>query len=299
MKAEIFYNNVKLKNIEGKTIQGLIEDNFDLLKDIISEKTGNAAGFSLERVWVSRKDDKFCELHIIAHGSDLLIGYDPNKDEEKEIIFQITGLSKNELKEKYEVELEEKKFNPFDEKWYINKSAVVGILEGCVDYLAQIFGRKEEPSMIVQRCHINLKENNLSLYISQLMMQFGLASIKKTKENRDIFELIEKTNNILVDLMKKDNKRITTEEIIIYYKTVGYFHKRDKITALKFYREKLNKTQKEIAEAAGISLRQYQRYETINSTLGIANAFIVEKISNVLGVNVEDLVCCGTVMLKE
>lgn len=298
MKAEIFYDGIKLGNIEGNTMQELIEDNFNLLKDTISEKAGNAAGFSLERVWISQKNDKICELHVIAHGSDSLINYNPNEDEDEEIIFQITGLLENELKGEYEIELEENKFNPFDEIWHTNKSSVVGILEGCVDYLAQISGRKEEPSMIVQRCHINLKEDNLSLYISQLMMQFGLASIKKTKENKDIFKLIEKTNNILVDLMEKDKKRITTEEIVVYYKTIGYFHKRNKITALKFYREEANKTQKQIAEAAGISLRQYQRYEAVNSTLGIANKSVVRRIADTLSVNTNDLVCHGTVVLK-
>lgn len=294
MKAEIFYNDKKLGNIEGNTIQELIENNFKVIKSTISDVAGNAAGFTIEEMWI----DTACNLHVIAHGSESVINYNPYDDVEKEIIFKITGIPENTIKEKYYIELEEKTFNPFDEKMWENKSIVVGILEGAIDYLAQVSKKREEPSMIVQRVHLNLKENNLSLYISQLMMQFSIANIKKTKANKDIFELIEKTNNVLVELIKNDKTKITTEEIVIYYKTLNYFHKRDKITALKFYRENSGKTQKEIADIVGISLRQYQRYESLNSTLATANITIVEKIANIFSVNITDLINHGTVELK-
>lgn len=73
---------------------------------------------------------------------------------------------------------------------------------------------------------------------------------------------------------------------------------KNKITALKYYREKTGKTQQEVAYEIGISLRQYQRYEALNSTLGLTKRPIIERVAEVVGVTADDIIKDGIIILK-
>ena len=97
--------------------------------------------------------------------------------------------------------------------------------------------------------------------------------------------------------MNEKPKRVGGQEFLYRYKTMDYFNKEGKITALRYYREKSGKTQSEMAEEVGISLRQYQRYESVDSSLHLAKGVIIDKIAEVVGVTVSDLIDHGTVKL--
>lgn len=303
-KSKVIYNKECLATIEGKTVKELIENNFTAFKKTISENAGNAAGFILENVWLERESDSICKLHVIAHGNDNMINYDPTNDKSKEIVFDITGISKENLVDRYDFEIEERKeFNPFDEEHYSNISSVVGILEECVDFLAEnskSYTNKfnyTTPTTLISTKYPTLRKNNLSVYITQLMTYFSLYNVSRTSKNEIAFKLIEKANDALVDLME-NNTELDATRSLMYYKTRSYLRKLYKITALKYYRERAGKTQQEVASEVGISLRQYQRYENINSSLGDTKYAIIEKIAETVGVNAGDIVSNGIVVLK-
>ena len=137
MEATVYFNGPRQVVIKGETIADLIVNNFDVFKEQIRSVAGNEAGFTLDRLWITRKDDKVCELHAMAHGDDSLIGYDPTKEEIKEVIIEIENIPVEEFDGIYEYELGEREFSPFNEIfWKGNKVAVVGILEMCIDYVS-------------------------------------------------------------------------------------------------------------------------------------------------------------------
>ena len=140
----------------------------------------------------------------------------------------------------------------------------------------------------------NLKNRNLPVYVSQLMTRFSLLKNIKFRE-KECYNLIEKANNALAVLMDDDNTPIDGMELFYYHKTMHYFDRLNKITALKYYRKLSGKTHTEIAESIGMSLRQYQRYESTNSSLGDANKIIVKKIAELINVKPEQLVNGGLV----
>lgn len=298
MITKVMFNNTTIGNIEGETVKELIEENFDLFKPVLSDEAGNAAGFSLNKAWIVRINDDVCEFHVIAHGSDNLIAYDPTKDVPKEIIFNVYDIPVDEFNGIYEFEIKEnEEFNPFDDKHFDDRSAVVGILEGCLDsvaYMNGIYSSSKVPSKSVNMSFPNLKNRNLPVYVSQLMMRFSLLKNIKFRE-KECFDLIEKANNALTILMEKDNTPIDGMELFYYHKTMHYFDRLNKITALKHYRKLSGKTQTEIAEFIGMSLRQYQRYESKNSSLGDANKIIVNKIAELINVKPEQLINGGLV----
>ena len=52
-----------------------------------------------------------------------------------------------------------------------------------------------------------------------------------------------------------------------------------------------------MAEEVGISLRQNQRYESIDSSLHLAKGVVIDKIAEIVGVTTSDLIDHGTVKL--
>lgn len=298
MKSNVCFNEKELGTIEGKNIVELIENNFDLFKGTIKKEIGNQSGYELNKVYIERTGEE-CLLHVIGQGDDSLLNYDPAEDQEKEIIFEIKGISADEFSGNYEFELTEgKKFSPYDEENFFDKSSALGVLEGTIDSFVNIRKGVEYPTTRVWRQYPNLKKANISMYINQLMVQFGFLGIKKTQKNESKLQLIEKLVTVLGEMTFKDNDSLNAMEDLMYHKTLSYFRKEGKVTALKYFREKSGKTQSEVAEALGMSLRQYQRYEQINSSLGNAKRVVVEKIAEEIGVSVPDIIKDGMIVLR-
>lgn len=299
MNVSVYYAGKTWRNLEGNTVEELFENNFGLFTNTIRQYAGNVAGHELDRVWLTRKNKEICELHVIAHGDDHLINYDARTEDRKELTFEVKGIPEDQFgfDSAFEVELvEPKKFDPFDESLLKELHTAVGVLEGCIDYLAEsvhndsLHYRVEEKFPTAKKC-------KASLYISQLMFRFSLLSIKKTAKTEDVFELIGKVTDVLPELIEQNKEKIK-DTTLIYYHTLCYFEKRGKITALKHYRTESGKTQGEVADAVGISLRQYQRYESVDSALGHANRAVIEKIAETVGVKASDIVKNDVVVLK-
>lgn len=100
----------------------------------------------------------------------------------------------------------------------------------------------------------------------------------------------------------QDVKQLTFQEngssTIYYYKARAIFTKMDKATALCYFRKQSGKTQTEVANELGISLRQYQRYESINSSLGYASKEMQQKVADAVGVPVKEIIQNEIIILK-
>lgn len=296
MKSSVCFNKKELGTIEGKNVMELIENNFDLFKETIEKEIGNQSGYELNRVYIERTGEE-CLLHVIGQGDDSLLNYDPAEDQEKEVVFEIRGISADEFSGSYEFELtEKKKFSPYDEENFSDKSSALGVLEGTIDSFVNIRKGVDYPTTRVWRQYPNLKKANISMYINQLMVQFIFLGVKKTQKNESKLQLIEKLVNVLGEI--KDDRPLNAMENLMYHKTLSYFRKEGKATALKYFRAKSGKTQSEVAEALGMSLRQYQRYEQVNSSLGNAKKVVIEKIAEEIGVSAPDLIKDGIVILR-
>lgn len=296
MKTSINYGASSFGPFEGNSVQEIIESHFSILESIILEKLGNAAGFNLDSVYAEyNPSTKIGELHVFASGSDTLLHHDPTQLVSKELIFTLPGITQSDLPERYDFELiEEEKFNPYSNP--SNVSAKLGILEAAVDYMADITHQKR-PAETLNSQMPNLRRESTQVYLTRLMMMFGFLPSKEAGFTANLKDLIQR---MVISL--QDVTRITYDEeadiILYYYKTMKYFQTVNKITALKYYREQTGKSQTEIANELGVSLRQYQRYEATNSTLPTANKLIAEKLAQILNVQPTDLVRNHLIVLK-
>ena len=294
MKLTVKYQGNSLGVFEGKDFRSAIEDNFSKIGTIVKKEAGNAAGYALEKVWVENNI-----LHVKAHGSDTLLGYDPTDDPVKEICFTIEDIEIDS----FEFEIKERTpFNPFAID--INdRVAAFGVLKACVDFLVMekyrgnmgmyTFSPSEKVSM---HCE-TLQRTNASRYIAQLMKYFTEENVKRAKGNQKVFDLIEKLKAVLVDCDPATGRDGLVS--FYYHKTKYYLSRMNKTTALRKYRMAAGKTQKEMADILGIGIRQYQRYESLDSPLGNTTSLITEKIAEVLHVDQSDIVCDGMIVLDE
>lgn len=296
MKTSINYGASSFGPFEGNSVQEIIESHFSILESIILEKLGNAAGFNLDSVYAEyNPSTKTGELHVFASGSDTLLHHDSTQLVSKELIFTLPCITQSDLPERYDFELiEEEKFNPYSNP--SNVSAKLGILEAAVDYMADITHQKR-PAETLNSQMPNLRRESTQVYLTRLMMMFGFLSSKEAGFTANLKDLIQR---MVISL--QDVTRITYDKeadiILYYYKTMKYFQTVNKITALKYYREQTGKSQTEIANELGVSLRQYQRYEATNSTLPMANKLIAEKLAQILNVQPTDLVRNHLIVLK-
>lgn len=284
-------------NFEGETIQELIENNFYKLDDVIQKKAGNIAGYVLDTVYASFDEEQGCaKLCVFAHGSDDLSGYDPTKDSIKEVDFQLLDFGAKDLPEPYHFAIMPNRYDPFSAATRHSTAEKVGVLEAAIDYLADTMNSKRPAETLVSQME-TLRRNSFQAYLARLMTLFGFLRYRKTGKNEKFEALIQ---DLVVAL--QDVTQLTFQEsgssTIYYYKAKGCFMEMDKTTALCSFRKRLGKTQTEVADELGISLRQYQRYESTNSSLGYASKEMQKKVADAVGVSVKEIIEGEQIILK-
>lgn len=288
--------------ISGETLVEAIENHFGAIAGL--KPIGNAAGYRLDRVWMEFRDSILGGkgggvLHILAHGSDSQINYDAVNDPPRETECWIAGVKKEELPECYEFELKETEshpLGPFDD--FSNASAgwTFGVIKAIIDEIGD-YHCLMKPELSIS-LHLGTKYPNLALvsphkYIEaaqKMLIQYRPKTDKATAKlmNR-LLELITQ----FTEQYHNGNKDMSAESIS-YYKICHYFWLQGKVTALAYYRQKLGKTQQQVADEVGISSRQLQNYENTRfSSLGDAKFTVVAKLADALGVQPSDLVKNG------
>ena len=287
----------KTINISGETPKDAVEAHFDAIGKLAC--IGNAAGWALERVWMDFAHDRGY-LHILAKGDDGLVSYDPTKDEPVETVVSIHGVKEGEANWPIEFELNEKApFDPFSEDALLGKYSMIGVLAALWDRVAENHSAKraaECPSAITMNRMPTAYKFKADLFLRHIR-EISLPS--KPKDDQATKRLLAR----IAELEARIPEASDDGEMnywICKAKTEFYFRKQGKITALAHYRKKAGKTQSEVAEEVGISLRQYQKYESVeDSHLGDAKYSVVVKIASAVGVEADDLVHYSSTRLVE
>lgn len=291
-KLKITYLGEEVGTFSGDNMVDAIESNFDYIL-----KHARSGPCVLEQVWMVWNDLKdVAELHIITSGSDITINFDPIKDKPKEHIFEIVNISKSDLPERYDFEITDQEvFDPFDPKWIDNIDASYGILKGTIDYVGRYRCQSTDHATYISMLMSQpLESVNLQAYISKMLIKLQQRIPKSDKYTIKCMELIY---TIYESLFGKDKPVMNDQmmSLLYYHKTISALELSGKITALKYYRKKSGKTQQEVSEEVGMSLRQYQRYEDNHSTLATAKKYVIKAIADVVGVDPNKLVSNGTV----
>lgn len=285
--------------ISGENLIEAVENNFESIAKL--KPIGNVAGYQLDRVWLEYNNSILGGngggvLYILAHGSDCLINYDPTNDPPFETQYWIEGVKAEDLPELHEFELKDStmpSIGPFDNFSGAPAGHVLGIIKAIIDEIGDYHCYLKPDFPICQ--NLDVKYPTLAYFspfkyieaAQQALVQLQPKTDKTTaKLMSRLIELIAQ----FTEQIQNDNTDMTAQSLF-YYKASHYFNVHDTVTALAYYRLEKGKTQQQVADEVGISVRQLQNYENaISSTLGDAKFSVVEKLANAVGVSPIDLV---------
>ena len=265
--------------IEGDNLKDAIENNFTAIIDATDAK--NAAGYILTRVWADADG-----LHIIASGSDELVGFDPQKDAPREFVFRIADFHGENVP--FEIEVTKKrKFDPFaDEVMDYTDSQKFGVIIGLAKEIAAHHCKERGADGALVRTIIAYEYKTEVLY-DQLLQVLAIHRVKDSKQAARIMARIHELHASM-GTSKYDAGAVTVE----MWHVKKYFDDLNTITALEYYRKQKGLTQTQLAEAAGCTRSQIARYEG-GANLDDAKYSFVCRLAEILGCCAGDLVHDG------
>lgn len=282
--------------ISGDTLIDAIEKKFEVIATTAG--VGNAAGYTLDRVWMEKQGvDGDIALHIVAHGSDGRLGYDPRTDTPRETIVRILA-KVEDCPEQHEFELNEngqEPFDPFRKTIEDNPGAIFGVAKALMDWVAE---HKCSYPQVMMTSFIPPSMYQAFAPRCLLLMSNRLHALKP-KSDKETQKIVERISYLTARYCEVGGKKAPDAYPIYYYKTLGYLDKSGKITALAKFRKASNMTQQEVADQVGISTRQLSRYEGKQSSLGTAKHSVVVALAEAVGAKPTDIVRNGTVVLVE
>lgn len=278
-------------SIEGPTLKDAIENNFTRIAE--SLRIGNAAGYQLHQVWCEYdKKMQAAVLHVIASGSDLFVQYDPAKDAPAERTLVIPA-TPEDCPQRIDFELAEDKtapFDPFDDTCLNTPSARYGALLGIIDEIGQNHCKIKDMDPVTGKvsCHFPTLRLTYPLRYAEACRK-ELAR-RRPKTDNETTRLMERVSDLMSMVLGSPNDRLK-DGMFAEAKTAIYFRSIGKITALAKIRNEKKMTQKQLAEASQMSVRQLQNYEKCpGSTLWSASRSVPARLANALGVKQSDII---------
>lgn len=271
--------------IEGKDVVEAIEKNFNEIAT--NTHIGNVAGYALERVWL-----KDSVLHIVAYGSAKMFDFDPTEDA-KETCIPITPSDSDEhiADHEFEIRSEDKKFDPFDDSCIPDvESYVRGVVCGLLDEVYRnhcVMKDDLKTTLYGEFCikYPTMEKVNPGLFIEKMR-----HAVQMHRPKSDIFtaKILCRVSELCQRLKNTPDDCLST--FVGEAHTSYYFMMLNKITALAAARKRAGLTQAQAAAAAGISLRQWQYYESGKSELGDTRVAAIKAIAAAVGVDTKDLI---------
>lgn len=277
-------------SIEGDTLKDAIEDCFPRIATYLN--IGNAAGYRLIEVWCEYESNaQAVVLHITACGSDLLVDYDPTEDVPKSYSL-IVSPDRNDCPQRIDFVLKEDHsvFDPFDDACLTTPSSYYGTLLGFIDEIG------------LHHCKINATDKITTLVTCQYpnastafplkYVEFCRARLTrlKPKTDNETTRMMERVSELAIKILDYPKEKFSSSSIF-HIKTAAYFEANGKTTALAAIRTAKGLTQKQLADAAQMSVRQLQNYEKYpGSTLWSASRSVPGRLAAALGVEQSEIV---------
>lgn len=278
--------------LKGETLKDAIEDSFDRIARELH--LGNVAGYQLHQVWCEYDPAKQAAvLHIISSGSDVLVNYDPEKDAPAEKTLLIPTATLDDCPSRIDFELggdEAALFDPFNDACLTNPSSYYGALLGIIDEIGQNHCKIKADAPITMQITLHLP--NLSTVYPLRYAEACRRELtrRRPKTDNETTRLMERVSELADKVLETPNDRFECG-ILARYKTASYFQTTGKVTALAKLRLEKGMTQKQLADAAQMSVRQLQNYEKCpGTTLSSASRFVPDRLATALGVKRSDIV---------
>lgn len=282
--------------IEGDNIINAIESYFETLAG--AAKIGNSAGYRLESVVVSYDPDILggtggALVTIKARGDEGLVNYDEANDPVKTYRLEIGGVTRDieaeDIPRPVSLEIKQKEqFSPFaDTSDYTRDGYRYGVIWGLIDEVARNHTTCGTELSLTDK--VSLKYDTLDMVSPKKFTDVLMRSMQTLVPDGadDTLEILDRIHALRAEI--KPREPMTPATLLAQAKTLTYFRRLRQASSLLDLRNRLGKTQLEIAYKAGISLRQYQRLESGESSVGTMATSAAVRLAHALNTTVSEI----------
>lgn len=289
----VHYEGETLK-IEGNGYADAIDKNIWPIGKLM--KLGNVAGFEVEAASIKYDPDildgKGGGVFVItACGADSAVGYDAIADVAVTKTAYIEGITSEELPEIDIIELRKiEPYNPLTaDISTLSRGGRYGTAWAIYSFVAAERSRTKDPYIVGK---IVVKASSMELHQPMQFTQKMRELMMRCAPYNDAFtqRLINRADELVMGIDPSKNLFGEYDSPMKEALTRNFLQRYGKTTALKYYREKMGATGQQIADATGISLRQYWRYENGEGDLGNAANNVVVALAKALGVKTSAIV---------
>lgn len=277
-------------SISGDTLQEAIENDFSRIADHLH--LGNAAGYQLDSVWYEYdKSAHGVMLHITAHGSDMLVNYDPDKDPPKEHSIFIKA-DPEECPERVNIELVDSSvpFDPFDDVCISTPDAAMGTMLGLINEVGAHHCKIHREGDVTTQVTLHFPTLCTTQPLKYAEYCRAELARRRPKDDKETARLMERIATLAAETVSHPTARFISETLF-RSRVSTYFQSRNKVTALSKIRREKGITQQQLADASQVSVRQLQNYEKCpGSTLFSASKYVPQRLADALGVSVSSII---------
>ena len=280
--------------VKGDNLVDALQPRFQEIAKLA--EIGNPAGYQLDDVrLIPGPNAGEMLFQVTAHGSDLLCNYDPRADKPRTFGFPVTGVPEEERFETV-VELSpvSDDFDPFADLSGKPDDYRLGVAMGLFDEVSVHRCRMPENGLPIS---VSLGSTYPTLLTANPTAALNLITRRLNQrhpyDDADTVQMIARAQ----ELFRSCNPKPLSAWFWTRVKTTIWFERQGKQTALQHLRIVKGLTQQQLADSVGISCRQIQNYEQLNSRLCDAKYSVVVAISEAVGCKPSDLVQDGQTVL--
>ena len=284
------YQTVTGLSITGENLQDAIEKGMDEIANALN--LGNSAGYQLHQAYAEYdKNENTVVLHITACGSDTERGYDPAEDVPKPYSIGIIA-PEDDCPERLDIEVADSPiFSPFDDACLTSPASIYGAMLGIIDEISQ------------HHCRHNYHDEGVGEKLSRFI-PYSEGSPTFTEEcfrrlfdlrpnfmtDKEVLHMLIRAFELLSKCMGHDTNKYLGCFLSQHF-TAKYFKLYRYTTDLPAIREAKGMTEKQLADAAQMTVKQLKRYEkSPGSTLHCASRAVIERLADALGVETSEII---------
>ena len=183
---------------------------------------------------------------------------------------------------------EKKQFSPFaDTPDYARDGYRYGVIWGLIDEVARNHTTCGAELSLTDK--VSLKYDTLDMVSPKKYTEVLMRSLQALVPDGedDTQEILDRIHALRAEI--KPREPVTPATLLAQAKTLTYFRRLRQSSSLLDLRNRLGKTQQEVAEEAEISLRQYQRLESGESSVGMMSTSAAIRLAGALNTTVDEI----------
>lgn len=179
-------------------------------------------------------------------------------------------------------------FDPLGDSSSMTFDALYGNIRATIDYVGQNLCTVENSKSIME--HLAAQSSNVDINSPKVYVGLARKELYNRKRRESSKELLYRIRVLIAEFIPMEEPESQRSTMLYYYKTQQALYRTYQPSPIAYYRRVVNMTQRQLADAVGVSARRIRQFENGEVSLLDCKYEFVEKIADALGVTTEMVV---------